>query len=241
MPLDRALARISWAGFKSTELFLPATQPLPEAAALAATLEAADLSLAAVDAGALAGEDETTGLESAARLGRCAVLARNLQANRVVCDLAIAAEPLAEQLLSQLLAALAQVPVLLCLRNRPEDGPEGRERLLSLIAANPDRLGLALDPGAAYRAGWDPLAEWEHVGPSLRHLYLTDATGSIAVAPGTGDLRLEELAERVRASGYSGALSLWVRQDIQSADPLFTEATLKEARFLMESWFDGAD
>ena len=119
MPLDRALARISWAGFRSVELFLSPAHPLPEAAALAGLLEAADLALAGVDAGALGGENETACRETAAHLGRCAVLAQNQQANRVVCDLAIAAEPSARQILSRLLAALAPVPVLFCLRNCP--------------------------------------------------------------------------------------------------------------------------
>jgi sugar phosphate isomerase/epimerase len=241
MPLDRALSRIAWAGFRCAELYLPPGGPLPEAAALSATLKAADLSLAAVDAGTLAGEDESAGLESAAHLGRCAVLAYELQANRVVCDLAITAEPLAQRVLGQLVAALAQVPVLLCLRNRPEDGPEARERLLRLAGVNPDRLGLALDPGAACRAGWDPVAAWEPLQPFVRHLYVTDATGAAAAAPGTGDVRWEELAERVRASGYSGALSLWMQTGMAHADPLFAEAELKEARFLMGIWFDGAE
>jgi sugar phosphate isomerase/epimerase len=240
MPLDRALARISWAGFRSTELFLPPAGPPPEAAALAAHLEAADLSLAAIDAGLLGGEDGAAGLKSAAHLGRCAVLARNLQANRVICDLAIVSEPLARQLLNQLLAALAPVPALLCLRNRPEDAPPDRERLLRLIGMDADRLGLALDPGAACRAGWDPIQTWECLQPSVRHLYVTDAAGSAAAVPGTGDVRWEELAERVRESGYSGAVSLRAGEATTFADPLFAEAELKETRFLMESWFDGA-
>jgi len=241
MPLDRALARISWAGFRSTELFLPPAGPPPEAAALAAHLEAVDLSLAAIDAGPLTGEDGAAGLKPAAHLGRCTVLARDLQANRVICDLAIVSEPLARQILNQLLAALASIPVLLCLRNRPEDLPPDRERLLRLIGTDPDRLGLALDPGAASRAGWDPVEAWECLQPSVRHLYVTDAAGAAAAALGTGGVRWEELAERVRASGYSGAVSLGAGEAMTIADPLFAEAELKEARFLMESWFDGAD
>jgi sugar phosphate isomerase/epimerase len=75
----------------------------------------------------------------------------------------------------------------------------------------------------------------------VRHLYATDAAGAAAAAPGTGDVRWEELAERVRESGYSGAVSLRVGEPMTPADPVFAEAELKEARFLMESWFDGAD
>jgi sugar phosphate isomerase/epimerase len=240
MPLEGALARISWAGFRFAELALFPADPLPEAGSLAAALETADLSLAAVDAGTLRAEDPSAGLESASHMGRCAVLARSLKANRVVCDLEIDSEPLARQILGQLLSVLAEVPVLLCLRNRPGEGPERWERLLRLATDNPDRLGLALNPGAAHRAGWDPLAEWDRVSSLLRHLYVTDAAGSAPVAPGTGDVPWEDLAKRLQEIGYSGAVSLWMEEASAFGDPLFAEAELKEARFLIESWFDGA-
>src|SRR5437763_17054812 len=87
MPLDRALARICWAGCGHAEVaFLPA-DPLPDPSWLAGTAEAADLSVAAVDAGTLQAMESTGGLESGTHLGRCAVLAHAVKANRVICDL----------------------------------------------------------------------------------------------------------------------------------------------------------
>lgn len=241
LPLESSLARIAWAGFRSTELFLPASAPLPEVGSLAAALEEADLSLAAIDAGALEGESVEAGLKAAAHAGRCAVLAQSLQANRVVCDLAIGSEPLAREIIGRLLAALAPVPVLLCFRNRPEDGAEACQQLLGLIATEPDRLGLALDPGAASRAGWELRRDWEWVAPAVRHLYVSDAAGRASAVPGEGDVDWEGLAERLRDGGYSGAASLWLAGPEAFHDPLFAEAELKEARFLMESWFNRAE
>jgi sugar phosphate isomerase/epimerase len=240
-PLERVLPRLTWAGFRAAELYLPPGEPLPATEPLRTTLADADVPLAAVDAGALQGDDVTTGLESAAHVGRCAVLAQQLQANRVVCDLAMAHEPAARETVARLLSALAEVPVLLCLRNRPEDGDEERERLLSLAAEHPDRLGLALDPGAARRAGWDSVAEWERLAPFVRHVYATDALGSVPALPGEGDVGWEELAARLKEDGYSGAVSLWLDAAEGSGDPLFAEAELKEARFMVESWFSDAD
>jgi sugar phosphate isomerase/epimerase len=239
MPLDRALARIAWAGFRHAEIVLMPADPLPEAGSLARTLEAADLSLAAVDAGTLRTGDGATGLESAAHVGRCAVLAHSLRANRVICDLESDSEEQAREILGKLLSVLAEIPVLLCFRNRAGEGREAGERPLRLVTDNPDRLGLALNPGAAYRAGWDLLAEWPGVHPFVRHLYATDSTGPLPATPGTGDVPWEELAERLPAAGYSGAVSLWMEEGT-FGDPLFAEAELKEARFLLESWFDGA-
>src|SRR5262249_7933467 len=121
-----------------------------------------------------------------------------------------------------------------------EDGPEVRAMLLDLIAAFPDRLGLALDPGAACRSGWDFLTQWPGLGGVVRHVYATDARGSAPAAPGTREVPWEALGERLLQDGYSGAVSLWVREEA-FRDPLYAEAEVKEARFLMESWFDGAE
>ena len=92
--------------------------------------------------------------------------------------------------------ALAEVPVLLCLRNRAAEGREGWEGLLQLITDNSDRLGLAFKPGAACRAGWDPLPEWPRFGRLVRHFYVTDAAGSLPAAVGAGDVPWEELMAR---------------------------------------------
>src|SRR3954454_23599603 len=105
-PLPSALARLSWAGFQAAELFVPAAEPLPDAEVLATSLAGADLSMAAADAGALSGEDVIAGLDSAAHVGRCAVLAQRLKANRVVCDLEIASEATAWETIGRLLAVL---------------------------------------------------------------------------------------------------------------------------------------
>jgi sugar phosphate isomerase/epimerase len=240
LPLERSLARITWAGFQSVELWMPPATPLPEPASLQELLAAEAVTVAAVEAGTLGGEDVSTALEAAAHVGRCAVLAQGLSSNRVVCDLAIQSEPMAREVIDWLLEALSPVSVLLCLRNRPEDGPEARERLLSLIGSHADRVGLALDPGIAQWAGWDLRAEWDRLFPVLRHLYVTDALGSDAVAPGTGEVEWEELASLLRADGYSGAASLWLAGPGAFRDPVFAEAELKDYRFLMENWFHGA-
>jgi sugar phosphate isomerase/epimerase len=193
-----------------------------------------------VDAGVLTGEDLTSGLEAASHVGRWAVLAHQIHANRVVCDLGIASEAVAEEVLGHMLQALAPVPVFLCLRNRPEDGPEAMEQLLRLAGADADRLGLALDPGAAYRAGWDVVSHWERLIPLIQHVYATDAIGRTATTLGAGEVLWEELAERLREGGYSGAVTLWQVPGATAGDSLFAEAELKEARFLLESWFIGA-
>lgn len=232
--------RITWAGFEAVELYAPSDASLPDPVAAAALLEAAAVTLTAIDAGALGGEDASAALEAAAHVGRRAVLAHELQCNRVVCDLALPLAEVAVETVGHLLAALAEVPVLVCLRNGPEDGPDAAQRLLELIAAHPDRLGLALNPGAAVRAGWDPLQGWPLLGPAVRHVYATDAEAERAAALGTGEVRWEELAERLLAGGYSGAVTLWQEEGRAHSDPIFAEAEVKEARFLLEGWFTDA-
>jgi sugar phosphate isomerase/epimerase len=239
LPLDRALARIAWAGFRHVEISVPCDDPFPEASSLLEALEAAGLTLAAVDAGTLRTGDRTGGMESAARIGRCAVLAHAVGANRVICELESDTEAQARTVLRQLVIVLADVPVLLCLRNRPGESSVAWERLERLVTDNPDRLGLALDPGAACRGGWDPLAGWPRFGPMLRHVYVTDAAGASAAPLGMGDVVWEALAARLQAADYSGAVSLRMEEGAVT-DPVFAEAELKEARFVMESWFDGA-
>src|SRR5437763_16773763 len=102
MPLDRALARISWAGFRHAEVaFLPA-DPLPDPSWLAGTAEAADLSVAAVDAGTLQAMESTGGLESGTHRGRCAGLARAGKANRVGGDVGSSPEAMGGERLGRL-------------------------------------------------------------------------------------------------------------------------------------------
>jgi sugar phosphate isomerase/epimerase len=240
-PLDGVLARVAWAGFQAVELFQPANMPLPHAAALGELLQSADLPLAAIHAGVLGGEEEEARLEAAAHVGRCALVARELQCNRVVCDLELDSEVVAQETVARLLAALGELPVLVCLRNRPEDGPEAMDALMRLVVAEPDRLGLAFDPGAAARAGWDPLQAWPYIAAAVRHLYATDAAGARPAALGAGEVPWEDLAERVRGAGYSGAVSLWREPGQAYSDPVFAEAEIKVARALLESWFTGVD
>ncbi len=49
------------------------------------------------------------------------------------------------------------------------------------------------------------------------------------------------MAERMRDSGYSGAITLWREPGQAFSDLVFAEAEVKEGRFLLESWFNGAD
>jgi hypothetical protein len=221
-------------------LWLPPTAPLPEPATLQEMLAAEAVGVAAVDAATLAGDDVSSALDAAAHVGRCAVLAQSLTCNRVVCDLAIASESLAQEVLGRLMEVLAPVPVLLCLRNRPEDGPDAWGRLLSLFMAHEDRLGFALVPEAAHRAGWDLEGGWDWLLPAIRHLYVTQGAAPEVAAPGADDLDWEALAARFASDGYSGAVSLWLEGPAAFRDPVFAESELKESRFLMENWFHGA-
>jgi sugar phosphate isomerase/epimerase len=254
--IDRALARIAWAGFRAAEVACgPDDVPLPET--LGQRLETEGLELVAVDAGPVAASTPEGALEAAARVGRCAVLAHELGAPLAVLT---APRPDAGSLehlaygLAKLLDALVEVPVDLALRHARGTLVESPAAFLGLfeLVGSP-RLTLALDPAEAVLAGWAPEAalaeltgECDRPGrgsadrhdrrpPPARvaHVYFTDAAGGRRVVPGTGDLDWVALAGRLAAYAYRGAVSVLL--DVE--DPLHVESDAKEACAYAEEVF----
>ncbi len=118
--LERARARAAWAEFRAVEVALPDGDPAgvdPEA--LRRCLNLSDLEVAALDAGELGALESEAALMAAARIGRAALLARQLEAPRVVVR-APAIGSLVELAagLARLLGALEEVPVRIAVANR---------------------------------------------------------------------------------------------------------------------------
>ena len=86
-PLERAMARVAWAGFEAVEIALP-DQGLEgiDREDLKARLRANELDVAAIHAGRLGARDAQEALEAAGRIGRAALLARELDGSRVVAE-----------------------------------------------------------------------------------------------------------------------------------------------------------
>jgi hydroxypyruvate isomerase len=73
-------------------------------------------------------------------------------------------------------------------------------------AAGDDHLGLLLDLYHLARAGGDPARAIERHGERVGHVQVSDWPGR--GAPGTGELPIWELLERLRECGYDGAVGL---------------------------------
>jgi sugar phosphate isomerase/epimerase len=240
--LNLSLARIQWAGFEAAEVALPAGGlELPSVDLLREALARNELDLSAIDAGPLEFGSAAQALDSAARIGRGAVLAHALDGPRVVCRVA---EGTLEHLaygLVQLAAAMPGYPVAVCPVNAdsgllaaPEDFEELRERVERQGMA--ERLGLALDPAAASAAGWDPEEFARAAEVPLRYVYLTDRRDRQRVLPGAGELDWEQLTGALRADSYEGYLSLV----LPDTDPLHAESDAKEARGFAEAFIYSA-
>ena len=228
--LEIAIAKTGWAGYDGVELPFPAELPTEDE--LRYYLRANELELAAIHAGVLPLGGEAA-LAELARLGRSAALTRALDGAVIVVT--APAEGALEALLSSLRLldrALRDVAVDVCLAHRtgtllPDPGALAELWSLRL----PERVGLALDPGQALLAGWDPL-ELEALPELPRHVYLTDAAGGRPVPPGEGALDLDCLGAALRTNGYGGSVVL----RLENADPWAVEPLAKELRELMGGW-----
>jgi sugar phosphate isomerase/epimerase len=235
-PEDRweiAVAKCAWADYGGLELALGEGPPPPEDE-LRMRIRANELVLAALHAGEIPAADGSPSLVELARIGRAATLARALDGSLVVVR--APAEGSLEELaasLRMLDGALGDTAVDLCLANRVGTLLASREALGELWRLGlPQRIGLAVDPGHALLAGWDP-ADLEALPELPRHVYLNDAAGGRIVPPGEGALDLPALGKRLRSSGYGGAVSL----ALENADPWAVEPTAREIRHAAEAWF----
>ncbi|MCC2668508.1 MAG: Xylose isomerase-like barrel [Armatimonadetes bacterium] len=231
-PEDRweiAIAKVGWAGYPGVELALPAE--LPDEQEAQSRLRANGLELAAVYAGTL--PSDSADLEALAGIGRAAAFARALDGSVAVVSAPATGtlEGLAASL-RLLDEALRDRAVDLCVVN-------GRGTLLDSLDALrqlwgqrlPERVGIALDPGQALLAGWDPLNP-EALPELPRHVYLTDANGQQPVPPGEGSLDAEALGEALRRCGYAGSVVL----RLENADPWAVEPIVRETVESATAW-----
>jgi sugar phosphate isomerase/epimerase len=239
-PSDRlslSLARIQWAGFEAAEVDLtPKAAAEPEGEAIRDALATNEVDLSAVDAGELEFASVEQALEAAAHLGRCALLANQLDGPRVVFRAADGTRQLLASALAKLFAAMPGYAVAFCpvntigtLLSSPEDFEDLRQRLE--LQAPSECLGLALDPTAALADGWDPDEFARAAEVPLRYVYLTDTLEGKPAVPGSGELDWELLIDALRADGYDGYLSLL----LPAADLIHAEADAKEARGYAEA------
>lgn len=228
--LTLALAKIAWAGFEGVELAAPEGAS-PEAEARA-RLAAEELTAAAVHAGPLPETSED--LEALGRVGRAAALARALDGGLVVVE-APAAGTSADLAASLALLdrALGGLAVDVALVNRPGTLAATPADLAGLWGLGlPTRTLLALDPGAACDAGWDP-ADLNLLPALPGYVYLTDRRAGRPVPPGEGDLDFPRLAAALGRAGYAG----WLCLRLEGADPWAVEPLLRETREAAAVWF----
>jgi sugar phosphate isomerase/epimerase len=236
--LALALARIQWAGFKAAEIAVPAdVEEFPDAGQLKDLLARSELDLSGIDAGTLEFGSRAEALEAVAHIGRCALLAHQLEGPQVIFRAVGDRQALAFGL-SSLLGAMRGYPFDLCAANASGSllsVPEDLEELARPLAS--DRLGLALDPAEGSAAGWDAEEFARAAEVPLRYVYLTDSCNGQPALPGSGDLDWEILLEALRADGYDGYLSLL----LPGGDPLTAESDAKEARGYAEALIHRAD
>src|SRR5581483_3551426 len=132
----RALARVGWAGFEAVELEVPNTGvEVFNAEDLRARLRANDLDLAALRVGPLGAAGPEAALEAAGRIGRAALLARELDGSRVVAE--APSEGTVEHLaagLVTLFQALRDLPLRIAVVNRAGSLLASPEELADLLA-----------------------------------------------------------------------------------------------------------
>jgi sugar phosphate isomerase/epimerase len=238
-PQDRlqiAIAKVGWAEYPGIEIVVPG-DGLPDEEELRERLRANDLVLAAIHAGTLPAAVGPAAVEELGRIGRAAAFAQALDGSRVVLQAPEAGSlPELAGAARLLDAALGRLGVELCLANRSGTLLAEREALTELWGYRlPARVGLALDPGEAAAAGWDPL-DLDALPALPRHVYLTDASRGRVVPVGEGGLNLEGLVRALGAAGY--AESLVVR--LENADAWAVEPIAKEIREGVAAWLEGA-
>lgn len=230
--LDMAIVKVAWAGYEAVELVLE-TGALPEADLLRRRLRVEEVEVAAVHAGPLPAGPAATAVEGAAGIGRAVTLARALD-----CGLVVVTAPHAGSLedlagvLRLLDRALGDVAVRLCLANAPGTllaRPEDFQNLWGL--GLPERVGIALDPGRALLAGWDPL-NWEALPELPRHVYFNSAGQDRIQAPGEGRPDPKDLVAVLRREGYGSTLTV----TLENADPISIEPLAKELREEAQGW-----
>lgn len=228
--LEIAMAKTAWAGYQGVEIPCPAELPTEEEVRY--YLRANELELASLQAGVLPLGGEPA-LAELGRFGRAATLARALDSSVIVAT--APAEGSLDALVSSLRLldrALREVAVDVCLAHRAGTLLADPEALADLWRLRlPERVGIALDPGQALLAGWDPL-DLEALPELPRHVYLTDARAGQAVPPGEGTLDLDGLGEALRRNGYGGSVVLV----LENADPWAVEPTAKEIREVAGAW-----
>lgn len=230
----RAIVRAAWAGFRSVEIPFAEELAGPEREAeLRQRLSEDEIQLAALQAGELGATDIAAALAAAGTVGRAALAAQRLDARQVVVTAPATGtvEHLAAGLVS-LLNVIAEVPAQVCVVNRAGTLVATAADMADLRRRVPgERLGLALDPGEAVRAGWDPAA-LEELPELPAYVYLNDAAGGVLVPPGAGEVEWPRLAGALRAAGYSGYVTL----RLEGAEPWAIEPAAKEARSLAQDW-----
>ncbi len=126
--------------------------------------------------------------------------------------------------------AAGERAITLILENADEDGPEGLERLCSLIRS--PSLGLCLDVGHAHRHSAVPCEEWlSTFGAHLLYVHLYNSSGRMEQhrALGDGEIDLDGFLARLKAShrGVPVCLEMDVPQILASVPWLTTRGLFK--------------
>lgn len=233
--LDIAIAKAAWAGFRVVEFALPAEIPIrPDF--VRDRLRAEEVELAAIHAGAVTIGDAANA--DLTRIGKAAVLARGLDCGIVVARIAGDADLVhTADALRLLDRALGDIAIDMCVANGLDTALPDPDALRQLWGLGlPPRIGLALDPGAALLAGWDP-SELSLLPVPPRHVYLNDADRGTTVPPGEGRLDPERFAGALLRAGYEGAVSLV----LENAEPWAVEPTTRALHNEMRAWFGVSD
>ncbi|MFN3649819.1 MAG: sugar phosphate isomerase/epimerase family protein [Armatimonadota bacterium] len=231
--IETAVSKAGWAGYAGVELYLP-EEPFPDVEAMRARLRAEELELAAVRTGPLPRVAEGPEWEAAlAAIGRAASYARELDSALLITEAPFEGTPEAVAAGLRLLdRALGALPVDVCLVNRAGTVAADPGALAEILrAAGRRRFGIALDPGQALLAGWDPL-ELEALPELPRCVYLNDALRGRVVPPGEGELDLPLFGERLRLAGYDGPVCL----RLENADPWAVDPLVKELAEAAAGW-----